>query len=91
MYILTQNDCLFFWKCQRKVNATPQPVAQPYHAAEPPLASPLPGTVPVPVTPVAPATPSSSHQSSIYHHHIEHFFSFLAGNTVFSLIRDSPH
>ena len=26
--------------------------------------------------------------SSIYHRHIEHFFTFLAGNTVFSLIRD---
>ena len=28
--------------------------------------------------------------SSIYHHHIEHFFTFLAGNTVFSLISESP-
>ena len=28
--------------------------------------------------------------SSIYHRHIEHFFTFLAGNTVFSLISDSP-
>ena len=28
--------------------------------------------------------------SSIYHCHIEHFFTFLAGNTVFSLISDSP-
>ena len=30
-------------------------------------------------------------KSSIYHRHIEHFFTFLAGNTVFSLISDSPH
>ena len=30
------------------------------------------------------------HISSIYHHHIEHFFTFLAGNTVFSLVRESP-
>ena len=29
-------------------------------------------------------------ESSIYHRHIEHFFTFLAGNTVFSLISDSP-
>ena len=28
--------------------------------------------------------------SSIYPHHIEHFVTFLAGNTVFSLISDSP-
>ena len=28
--------------------------------------------------------------SSIYHHHIEHFFAFFAGNTVFSLISESP-
>ena len=28
--------------------------------------------------------------SSIYHHHIEHFFTFLAGNTVFSLLSESP-
>ena len=28
--------------------------------------------------------------SSIYHRHIEHFFIFLAGNTVFSLISESP-
>ena len=28
--------------------------------------------------------------SSIYHHHIEHFFTFLAGNTVFSLVSESP-
>ena len=52
----------FFRSAKEKLNATPQPVAQPYHAPEPPLASPLPGTVPVPVTPVTPATPSSSHQ-----------------------------
>ena len=32
-----------------------------------------------------------THISSIYHRHIEHFFTFLAGNTVFSLISDSPH
>ena len=29
-------------------------------------------------------------KSSIYHHHIEHFFTFLAGNTVFSLVSESP-
>ena len=29
--------------------------------------------------------------SSIYHRHIEHFFTFLAGNTVFSLVSESPH
>ena len=29
--------------------------------------------------------------SSIYHGHIEHFFTFLAGNTVFSLVSESPH
>ena len=29
--------------------------------------------------------------SSIYHRHIEHFFTFLAGNTVFSLMSDLPH
>ena len=52
----------FFRSTKEKLNATPQPVAQPYHAPEPPLASPLPGTVPVPVTPVTPTTPSSSHQ-----------------------------
>ena len=52
----------FFRSAREKLNATPQPVAQPYCAPEPPLASPLPGTVPVPVTPVTPATPSSSHQ-----------------------------
>ena len=28
--------------------------------------------------------------SSIYHRHIEHFFTFLAGNTVFSLVSESP-
>ena len=28
--------------------------------------------------------------SSIYHLHIEHFFTFLAGNTVFSLVSESP-
>ena len=28
--------------------------------------------------------------SSIYHRHIEHFFTFLAGNTVFSLLSESP-
>ena len=28
--------------------------------------------------------------SSIYHRHIEHFFTFLAGNTVFILISESP-
>ena len=27
--------------------------------------------------------------SSIYHRHIEHFFTFLAGNAVFSLISES--
>ena len=52
----------FFRSANEKLNATPQPVAEPYHAPEPPLTSPLPGTVPVPVTPVTPATPSSSHQ-----------------------------
>ena len=30
------------------------------------------------------------HDSSIYHRHIEHFFTFLAGNTVFSLLSESP-
>ena len=35
-------------------------------------------------------TSSSQNVSSIYHRHIEHFFTFLAGNTVFSLISDSP-
>ena len=28
--------------------------------------------------------------SSIYHRHIEHFFAFFAGNTVFSLVSESP-
>ena len=28
--------------------------------------------------------------SSIYHHHIEHFFAFFAGNTVFSLVSELP-
>ena len=28
--------------------------------------------------------------SSIYHCHIEHFFTFLAGNTVFSLVSELP-
>ena len=28
--------------------------------------------------------------SSIYHRHIEHFVTFLAGNTVFSLVSESP-
>ena len=28
--------------------------------------------------------------SSIYHRHIEHFFTFLAGNTVFSLVSELP-
>ena len=28
--------------------------------------------------------------SSIYHRHIEHFFTFLVGNTVFSLVSESP-
>ena len=29
-------------------------------------------------------------KSSIYHRHIEHFFAFFAGNTVFSLVSESP-
>ena len=29
--------------------------------------------------------------SSIYHRHIEHFFVFFGGNTVFSLVSESPH
>ena len=28
--------------------------------------------------------------SSIYHRHIEHFFAFFGGNTVFSLVSESP-
>ena len=52
----------FFRSAKEKLNATPQPAAQPYHAPEPPLASPLPGTVAVPVTPVTSATPSSRNQ-----------------------------
>ena len=55
----------FFRTANEKLNATPQPAAQPYHAPEPQLASPLPGTIPVPVTPVTPATPSSSHQLTL--------------------------
>ena len=53
---------VFFRSAKEKLNATLQPVAQPYCAPEPPLASPLLGTVPVPVTLATPATPSSSHQ-----------------------------
>ena len=30
-------------------------------------------------------------KSSIYHRHIEYFFAFFAGNTVFSLVSESPH
>ena len=33
---------------------------------------------------------ASMTMSSIYHRHIEHFFTFLAGNTVFSLVSESP-
>ena len=33
---------------------------------------------------------SDKNLSSIYHRHIEHFFTFLAGNTVFSLVSESP-
>ena len=29
-------------------------------------------------------------ESSIYHRHIEHFFAFFAGNTVFSLVSELP-
>ena len=39
--------------------------------------------------PSAPQFPE--HLSSIYHRHIEHFFAFFAGNTVFSLVSESPH
>ena len=30
------------------------------------------------------------HVSSIYRRHIEHFFAFFAGNTVFSLVSELP-
>ena len=41
--------------------------------------------------PVADALSRVTPMSSIYHRHIEHFFTFLAGNTVFSLVSESPH
>ena len=42
------------------------------------------GTIPVPQL-----EKPREKRSSIYHRHIEHFFTFLAGNTVFSLVSES--
>ena len=43
--------------------------------------------IPQPFKGVHPKQP----KSSIYHRHIEHFFTFFAGNNVFSLVSESPH